>query len=97
MSNFDILYCEKFEFGEGDPGFEVKRGVVSAVYVGTQADDLGVDAGWSVCKVNDQYLNPKEIDQVVTSGNPFSITFQTQDVKEREWCFHRSRITYKVM
>ena len=88
--------CEKYEFGEGDPGFEVTGTMVSTVYEGSQADDLGIKSEWSVCKVNDQYLDPEEIQQVVSSGEPFSITFQTQPLKDREWIFFPSRISWKV-
>ena len=71
--------------------------MVSTVYEGTQADDLGIQPGWTVCKVNDRYINLKEMDEVVSSGESFSITFQTQPQKEREVLFFRSRISSKVM
>ena len=94
--HIDFCIFEKFEFGKGDPGFEVDGFMVSTTYYGTQATELGVDVGWSVCEVNGQYMTSDEIQEVVTSGEPFSITFQTQPLKEREQLFFRSTISSKV-
>ena len=70
---------------------------MSTVFLGTQADDLGVDVGWSVCEVNGQYMNANEIQEVITSGEPFSITFQTQPMEETEQVFFRTTISSKVI
>lgn len=69
---------------------------VSSVFDSTQASDYGLDTGWTVCSVNGQHLSSTEIQEVVTSGEPFSITFQTQPLKDREVVFFRSTISSKV-
>ena len=89
-------FCETYKFGEGDPGFEVDGFTISTVYYGTQADDVGVGVGWTICSVNGQEMSSKDIEEVVTSREPFSITFQTQPLKEREVVFFRSTIASKV-
>ena len=88
---------ETYEFGKGDPGFEVTGFMVDTVFNDTPADDIGMDPGWTVCQVNGQYMSSSEIQEVVTSGEPFSISFQTQPLKDREVVFFRSTLSSKVI
>ena len=69
---------------------------MSTVFESTQASEFGLDPGWTVCEVNGQYLSATEIEEIVTSGEPFSITFQSQPLKDREVVFFRSNISSKV-
>ena len=70
---------------------------MSTVFESTQASEFGLDPGWTVCEVNGQYLTKTEVEEIVTSGEPFSITFQRQPLKDREVVFFRSSISSKVI
>ena len=97
MNSKNRVIVETYEFGKGDPGFEVDGFTVSTVYLGTQADDVELNPGWTVCSVNGKYMSSSEIQDVITSGEPFSMSFQTQPLKDREVLFFRSTISSKVM
>ena len=49
---------------------------IDAIDYGSPADTMGVTSNWSICEVNGQILNAEEIQEVLNSNDPFTITFQ---------------------
>ena len=83
---------------------------IDAIDYGSPADTMGVTSNWSICEVNGQILNAEEIQEVLNSNDPFTITFQvyifdsfsnqilifeSQPQKEREVMLFRTSITDK--
>ena len=83
---------------------------IDSIVYGSPADTMGVTSNWSICEVNGQILNAEEIQEVLNSNDPFTITFQvyifdsfsnqilifeSQPQKEREVMLFRTGITDK--
>lgn len=66
---------ERFEFGAGEGGFQLNGFEVIDPVV-DQAGICGIKPGWTVVRMNGRGVTAEQAQEILSSKEPFTVTFQ---------------------
>ena len=71
------MIFETKEFTKDNFGFGITPDMkVDSIRIGTEADDLEIDYGWSVLKLDGKRVSYDEFQEITSTKESFDVTFQ---------------------